>query len=94
MLTYRCLVLLVYLDRLVCLSCDQPAAAVVKCCGKYPSLAVQGPWLSYRLLFLKVVTCFPIPEVYCAVISYGEFDSTKWLLDTVTNQLTRAPHPG
>ena len=93
-MTYCCLVLLVNLDCLIGLSGDQSAAAEVKRGGKYPSLTVQGSRLGNRLVFLKVVTRFPIPEMYRTIVSCGEHDSTKWSLVTITNQLIQAPHPG
>ena len=47
--TYGAVILLVYLDGLVCLGGDESAPALVEAQGEYTGLAVQGPRLHCSL---------------------------------------------
>ena len=67
--TYRCVIFFVYLDGLICLSCEQATATHVKQTLEYSSLTVQGPRLHCSLQLLEVVASFPVPEHETAIIT-------------------------
>ena len=67
--TYRCLVLLVNFDGLVCFRRQQPCTAQIKRHCKYPIFAVQGTRLNNALQPLKVVTSLPVPKMHASVVT-------------------------
>ena len=67
--TYSSVILLVDLDGLICLSCEQSAATLVETALEDARLAVQGSRLNRCLDLLKVVASLPVPEIHATIVT-------------------------
>ena len=70
--TYSSVILLVDLDGLICLGCEQSTATLVETALEDARLAVQGSRLNRSLDLLEVVASLPVPEIHATIVTCGE----------------------